>query len=75
MVLYDRQTIEQHGDADNVQLSENPHFAKKCTEAGITFIGPPAQAIEAMGSKRCASCSLLADVSADKSCSANPRTS
>ncbi|KAJ4338829.1 hypothetical protein N0V95_007955 [Ascochyta clinopodiicola] len=32
-------------------LSENPHFAKKCTEAGITFIGPPAQAIEAMGSK------------------------
>ncbi|KAH6644115.1 carbamoyl-phosphate synthase L chain, ATP binding domain-containing protein [Boeremia exigua] len=32
-------------------LSENPHFAKKCTEAGITFIGPPASAIEAMGSK------------------------
>ncbi|KAF3053041.1 hypothetical protein E8E11_011477 [Didymella keratinophila] len=32
-------------------LSENPHFAKKCAEAGITFIGPPASAIEAMGSK------------------------
>ncbi|KAF9736505.1 carbamoyl-phosphate synthase subunit L [Paraphaeosphaeria minitans] len=32
-------------------LSENPTFARKCTEAGITFIGPPWQAIEAMGSK------------------------
>ncbi|EON64619.1 3-methylcrotonyl-CoA carboxylase alpha subunit [Coniosporium apollinis CBS 100218] len=32
-------------------LSENPHFARKCTEAGLTFIGPPWQAIEAMGSK------------------------
>lgn len=32
-------------------LSENPTFARKCTEAGITFIGPPWQAIESMGSK------------------------
>lgn len=32
-------------------LSENPTFARKCTEAGLTFIGPPWQAIEAMGSK------------------------
>ncbi|KAF2733799.1 methylcrotonoyl-CoA carboxylase subunit alpha mitochondrial precursor [Polyplosphaeria fusca] len=32
-------------------LSENPVFARKCTEAGLTFIGPPWQAIEAMGSK------------------------
>ncbi|CAI6341276.1 unnamed protein product [Periconia digitata] len=32
-------------------LSENPVFARKCTEAGITFIGPPWQAIESMGSK------------------------
>ncbi|KAF2015591.1 hypothetical protein BU24DRAFT_390876 [Aaosphaeria arxii CBS 175.79] len=32
-------------------LSENPKFARKCTEAGITFIGPPWQAIESMGSK------------------------
>ncbi|KAH6304526.1 hypothetical protein HBI39_109570 [Parastagonospora nodorum] len=32
-------------------LSENPTFARKCTEAGITFIGPPWKAIESMGSK------------------------
>ncbi|KAF1835636.1 methylcrotonoyl-CoA carboxylase subunit alpha mitochondrial precursor [Decorospora gaudefroyi] len=32
-------------------LSENPGFARKCTEAGLTFIGPPWQAIESMGSK------------------------
>ncbi|KAF2758909.1 methylcrotonoyl-CoA carboxylase subunit alpha [Pseudovirgaria hyperparasitica] len=32
-------------------LSENSVFAKKCADAGITFIGPPYKAIEAMGSK------------------------
>lgn len=32
-------------------LSENSTFAKNCTEAGITFIGPPWEAIEAMGNK------------------------
>ena len=35
-------------------LSENPHFARSCEKAGIVFIGPPASAIEAMGSKSAA---------------------
>ena len=33
-------------------LSENSAFARKCTEAGLVFIGPPWQAMEAMGNKR-----------------------
>ncbi len=32
-------------------LSENESFAQACTDAGIVFIGPPAFAIHAMGSK------------------------
>jgi 3-methylcrotonyl-CoA carboxylase alpha subunit len=32
-------------------LSENARFAQACSDAGITFVGPPAAAIEAMGSK------------------------
>lgn len=32
-------------------LSENPEFARRCAEAGITFIGPSADAIEHLGSK------------------------
>ncbi|MBY0276677.1 ATP-grasp domain-containing protein [Candidatus Binatia bacterium] len=32
-------------------LSEDARFARACEEAGITFVGPPADAIAAMGSK------------------------
>src|SRR6187431_516405 len=33
-------------------LSENPEFAAACLTAGLCFIGPPASAIAAMGSKQ-----------------------
>ncbi len=33
-------------------LSENAGFSNACKEAGIVFVGPPASAIELMGSKR-----------------------
>ena len=33
-------------------LSENAGFSNACKEAGIVFVGPPAGAIELMGSKR-----------------------
>src|SRR5579859_1133060 len=32
-------------------LAENPALPRACTEAGITFIGPPAEAMESLGSK------------------------
>ncbi len=35
-------------------LSENPLFAKACQEAGIVFIGPSVEAMEAMASKQLA---------------------
>src|SRR2546426_9118903 len=33
-------------------LSENAEFAERCERAGIAFVGPPPQAIRAMGDKR-----------------------
>src|SRR5512134_2031230 len=35
-------------------LSENADFAEACAKAGVVFIGPPAAAIRAMGSKSAA---------------------
>ncbi len=32
-------------------LSENAHFAERCEKEGILFVGPPADAIRAMGEK------------------------
>jgi 3-methylcrotonyl-CoA carboxylase alpha subunit len=35
-------------------LSENPDFAEACAAAGLIFVGPPADAMRAMGSKSAA---------------------
>src|SRR5579885_1313094 len=35
-------------------LAENPELARACSEAGIAFIGPPAEAMEQLGSKTAA---------------------
>src|SRR5208337_3201107 len=32
-------------------LAENPALPRACTDAGLTFIGPSAEAMEALGSK------------------------
>ncbi len=41
-------------------LSENADFAQSCLEAGLTFIGPPASAMRAMGNKARAKMRMLA---------------
>ena len=48
--------VAQESGADAVYpgygfLSENPDLARACAEAGITFIGPPAEVLEMAGNK------------------------
>ena len=40
-------------------LSENADFARACEQAGLTFIGPRADAIELMGSKRLSKLAMI----------------
>jgi acetyl-CoA carboxylase biotin carboxylase subunit len=41
-------------------LSEKAEFARACTDAGVIFIGPPADAIDAMGDKTRARAKMMA---------------
>ena len=41
-------------------LSENADFAQACVDAGLIFVGPPASAIRAMGSKSASKAAMAA---------------
>jgi 3-methylcrotonyl-CoA carboxylase alpha subunit len=41
-------------------LSENAQFAQRCQDAGLIFIGPPASAIQSMGSKSASKAAMAA---------------
>ena len=41
-------------------LSENAEFARACDEAGITFVGPPADVLANMGDKLAAKATAIA---------------
>ena len=50
-------SVAEIGDVDAIHpgygfLSENPHFAQICKECNIAFIGPTADQMSAMGSRR-----------------------
>ena len=44
-------SVSSIADLSSGFLSESSSFAKACIDAGVKFIGPPWQAIEAMGDK------------------------
>jgi 3-methylcrotonyl-CoA carboxylase alpha subunit len=57
--------LAQRVDADAVHpgygfLSENAVFAQSCSDAGLIFVGPPAAAMTAMGSKSASKAAMLA---------------